>query len=100
MGHSEGIMSSPEKNFVQKYLQLWENHMKSNVTNHLPLHFQDLLHQIKTKAGTPPNMIPRPGLNRHVIFRALYDIDDIIDENEGSQLKGIMRVKFLLENFV
>merc|ERR1712224_996691 len=74
-GYAGGLMSGSEKEFAEEYFKAWKNHMVTNVTRYLPPQFQSLIH--------------RPDIDRHVVFCALFDLNDIIDNEEGSELRGI-----------
>jgi len=92
--NSNLLISHAERKFAEGYLHIWENYMVSHVTRHLPIQFRDLKYQIKLNINASPDMVPRPDLDRHAIFRTLHKIDDIFDEDEQAQLIGIEKVVF------
>merc|ERR1712224_173202 len=87
--NSNLFISQAERKFAEKYMKAWESYMATNVTRHLPIQFRDLMHQMISKIDASPDMVPRPDLDRHTIFRALHNLDDIFDEDEQAHLKKI-----------
>merc|ERR1712224_46223 len=85
---TRNIFSNIEETFIKEYETAWTKHMNSCVTDYLPIQFQGLLHQVRSKESTPPDMGRRPDLDRHVIFRALEDLNDI-DDKEDVKLEDI-----------
>merc|ERR1711920_518162 len=73
----------------KNYMLIWKYYMMTNVTNHLPIQFKDLLYQTKLSFNAEPDMISHPNINCRVIFRALNALNDIIDDKERLELKGI-----------
>jgi hypothetical protein len=85
---NERLMSDSECEFAEKHAAAWKRHMFINLTRHLPVPFQSIKEK-NVSSNTSSSMINCPNVNRHVIFRALDDIDDIVDEDQGVSLNDI-----------
>merc|ERR1711924_305946 len=90
-GQAEGLMSYHEREFVEKYTEIWENLMMLKVSGLIPKKFQHLMWQAKLHTDAPKDMFRRPQLKKHVVFRSLADLPNILDFEEGGLLKEIKK---------
>jgi hypothetical protein len=67
-------MSEKEVDFIKDYFHVWSNYMNSKVINNLPEEFQE----------SP--QLSKPNTHCHIVFRTLFDLDDIIDYDEEAYL--------------
>ena len=60
-------LSQPEKDYWERYLQMWKDHMNTEVLHFLPEQYRGL---DTKKADIDVDMVTRPIKSQHVFFKA------------------------------
>mmetsp|Transcript_25435 Transcript_25435/g.33002 ORF Transcript_25435/g.33002 Transcript_25435/m.33002 type:complete len:223 (-) Transcript_25435:248-916(-) len=74
-------LSEVELNYAQTYRELVKSHMDATVLSHLHKNFRQL-----NKVDRDEDMVPRPELDRFVIFRVKQEVENfLVNDEAGSE---------------